>query len=355
MATTRIGLDQLPPATRTAVEEHTGPLLAVEESTKGFNSEIAARVTSATGTWHIKGLRTDHSRAWTQRREATVAPFLTNLAPALRWRVEAAGWDLLGFEALGGHHADYAPGSPDLPEVASLLRRLNETPCPDIELRRAEQRLEHYAAHPDDLHYFAGTHLLHTDLNNTNVLVNARAPKAIGPAWSTGPGPPAEQPGSTPPTGPSGSSPPDTPPHPPSTGPPKPPPGTPPPPKASPPSPQPTPTSGPRSATPTPTHGPCASRPPPTPGTQTVGLAERRSAGCHQPSRQRKARIPVDCSTGILACCALSRIRTCNLMIRSSSRIGQRRQYRPLLNSGEVVEYGGGCCGCGTPLLYSRW
>ncbi|MFJ5739579.1 aminoglycoside phosphotransferase [Streptomyces microflavus] len=190
MATSRIGLDRLPPAARAALEEHTGPLLTVEETAEGFNSEIAARVTSATGTWHIKGLRTDHPRAWTQRREATIAPFLTNLAPALRWRVETAGWDLLGFEALNGHHANYAPGSPDLPEVATLLRRLNETPCPDIELRRAEQRLEHYAAHPDDLRHFAGTHLLHTDLNNTNILVNDHAPQGnqarlVDWAWAT--------------------------------------------------------------------------------------------------------------------------------------------------------------------------
>ncbi len=81
MATTRIGLDRLPPAARAAVEEHTGPLLTAEETAEGFNSEIAARVTSATGTWHIKGLRTDHPRVWTQRREAAVAPFLTGLAP----------------------------------------------------------------------------------------------------------------------------------------------------------------------------------------------------------------------------------------------------------------------------------
>ncbi|MFF5336794.1 aminoglycoside phosphotransferase [Streptomyces sp. NPDC013181] len=190
MATTRIGLDQLPPAARTAVEEHTGPLLTVEEATEGFNSEIAARVTSATGTWHIKGLRTDHPRAWTQRREAAVAPFLTGLAPALRWHVEAAGWDLLGFEALTGHHADYAPGSPDLPEAASLLRRLGEAACPDSELRQAEQRLERYAAHPDDLRFFTGSHLLHTDLNNTNVLVDDDAPageraRLVDWAWAT--------------------------------------------------------------------------------------------------------------------------------------------------------------------------
>ncbi len=116
MATIRIGLDRLPPATRAAVEEHTGPLLTVEETAEGLNSEIAARVTSATGTCHIKGLRTDHPRAWTQHREATVAPFLTSLAPALRWQVETAGWNLLGFEALNGHHTDYAPSSPTSPK-----------------------------------------------------------------------------------------------------------------------------------------------------------------------------------------------------------------------------------------------
>lgn len=110
--------------------------------------------------------------------------------PTLHWRAEAAGWDLLGFEALTGHHADYAPGSPDLPEVAALLRRLGETPCPGIELRHAEQRLEHYAAHPDDLRYFAGPHLLHTDLNHANVLVDDHAPQGdrarlVDWAWAT--------------------------------------------------------------------------------------------------------------------------------------------------------------------------
>ncbi|NUW02234.1 aminoglycoside phosphotransferase [Streptomyces sp. CAI 127] len=190
MVTPRIGLDRLPPAARAAIEKHTGPLLTVEETTEGFNSEIAARVTSTTGTWHIKGLRADHPRAWTQRREATVAPFLTGLAPTLDWHVETAGWDLLGFEALSAHHADYAPNSPDLPEVAALLRRLGETPCPGIELRHAEQRLAHYAAHPDDLHHFAGPHLLHTDLNNTNILINDQAPQGdrarlVDWAWAT--------------------------------------------------------------------------------------------------------------------------------------------------------------------------
>ncbi|MEU8999817.1 aminoglycoside phosphotransferase [Streptomyces caniferus] len=190
MATLRIGFDRLPTTAQAAVEQHTGPLLTIVEASEGFNSEIAARVTSATGTWHIKGLRADHPRAWTQRREASIAPFLTGVAPALRWRVETGGWDLLGFDVLEGRHADYAPGSPDLQEVAALLCRLAGTPRPDIGLRHAEQRLERYAAHPNDLRFFAGDHLLHTDLNNANVLVNTRTSQGdqarlVDWAWAT--------------------------------------------------------------------------------------------------------------------------------------------------------------------------
>lgn len=50
MVTTRIDLARLPHAARAAIEERTGPLLSIEETAEGFNSEIAARVTSATGT-----------------------------------------------------------------------------------------------------------------------------------------------------------------------------------------------------------------------------------------------------------------------------------------------------------------
>jgi hypothetical protein len=126
----------------------------------------------------------DHPRIWTQRREAEVNPYVRGIAPALQWRIESDGWDLLGFDALDGHHADYDPGSPDLPKVAGLLVRLGEVGCPDIELRRAEQRLERYAARPADLRHFAGNSLLHTDLNNDNVLVDEWA-HLVDWAWAT--------------------------------------------------------------------------------------------------------------------------------------------------------------------------
>ncbi|MFI6409765.1 aminoglycoside phosphotransferase [Streptomyces sp. NPDC050548] len=184
MATTRITLEDLPLAALAAVERQTGPVLKTETVSQGFNSELATRVFTDSGSCFVKGLRADHKRVWTQQREAEVNPFLRGIAPALLWQVEEAGWVLLGFENLKGHHADYAPGSPDLPKVADLLRRLGEVSCPEVQLRRAEQRLQAYAAKPSDLEYFAGRSLLHTDLNDHNVIVDDSA-YLVDWAWAT--------------------------------------------------------------------------------------------------------------------------------------------------------------------------
>ncbi|MEU8922853.1 aminoglycoside phosphotransferase [Kitasatospora sp. NPDC048545] len=185
MTTTRIPYADLPVAARRAVETRTGPALKVESEAEGFNSEIAARLITQAGEYYVKGLRADHRRVWTQAREAEVNPYVHGIAPALLARVEAAGWDLLIFEAVDGHHADYRPGSPDLPKVVDVLRRLAETPCPPIELRYAEQRLARYAAWPEDLDHFAGNALLHTDWHNTNVLVTDQGARLVDWAWAT--------------------------------------------------------------------------------------------------------------------------------------------------------------------------
>lgn len=180
----RIDFEDLPAPVLAAVEERTGPILKVEAVGQGFNSEIGARIVTESGTRFVKGLRADHKRVWTQRREADVNPLLPGIAPALLWHIGEGEWDLLVFESLEGHHADYSPESPDLPKVAELLRRLGRIECPDIELRLAEQRLSRYVNHTSDLDYFVGNSLLHTDLNNTNVLVDDTA-YLVDWAWAT--------------------------------------------------------------------------------------------------------------------------------------------------------------------------
>ena len=97
----------------------------------GLNCGIAALLHTPTQTVFIKGLRSDHPRVATQRREAELNPHVAPIAPYLLWQLERDGWNILGFEHLDGRHVNLAPGSPDLPKLADV-----ETPpaqrCPGL-------------------------------------------------------------------------------------------------------------------------------------------------------------------------------------------------------------------------------
>ncbi|MBT2609910.1 aminoglycoside phosphotransferase [Streptomyces sp. ISL-87] len=159
-----------------------------ENAGGGLNSEIAAHIHSNAGTAFVKGLRLDHRRLWTQRREAEIAPYVEGIAPALLWRLEGAGWDLNAFEDVAGRHADYSPGSSDLPRIVELLKRLSQVKAPALGLRSMADRMQHHTTRAD---LFEGETLLHTDWFPTNVLVdqvgNVRivdwAWAATGAAW----------------------------------------------------------------------------------------------------------------------------------------------------------------------------
>ncbi|MFJ8730261.1 aminoglycoside phosphotransferase [Streptomyces bauhiniae] len=183
MPVDRIHWDDLPPGARAAVEQQTGAVLRVETVDAGANSGIAATVHTADATLFVKGVPLAHPQARTQQREAGINPYLPPSCPRLLWQVQAAGWDLIGYEHLVGRHADYAPGSPDLPLVARALLELQDTPCPDIELKRAEDRWSGYAGPAGTKSLFGDT-LLHTDLAPHNVLVTHRA-HLVDWAWPT--------------------------------------------------------------------------------------------------------------------------------------------------------------------------
>lgn len=177
--------DALPSGVRAAIEAETGPILKIENVSTGLNSSLSALAHTTGGVVFLKGLRTDHRWVWTQQREADINPYVTPLAPRLLFHVVADDWDVLGFETIDGHHADYSPGSPDLPKVTDALRELASLPCPDIELRHAEQRLARYVASPADAEDFAGNALLHTDWNNHNVLITHDRAHLVDWGWAT--------------------------------------------------------------------------------------------------------------------------------------------------------------------------
>jgi hypothetical protein len=181
---TRMPYDNLPPPIRLTIENAVGPVIATEPITDGLNSAVAAKLHTTTGSYFVKALPADHRWVWTQAREANIAAHVKPVAPAIVTRIADEGWDVLIFEALPGRHADYAPDSPDLPKIVDLIERIGDLPCPDLDLRRAEQRLQAYMNHPDDLAHFAGDTLLHTDWNPTNVIIDEQA-RIVDWGWAT--------------------------------------------------------------------------------------------------------------------------------------------------------------------------
>ena len=180
----RISYGKLPVVVRNQIEDATGAVRSATSVGEGLNSSVAALLSTSAGRYFVKALPSGHRWVWTQAREAGIAPYVNAVAPALCVRVVDRGWDVLVFEALEGHQADYAPGSDDLRHTADLLTRIGEIACPGLDLRRAEQRLQAYAE-AGDLRHFAGDALLHTDLNNANVILGADRARIVDWGWAT--------------------------------------------------------------------------------------------------------------------------------------------------------------------------
>lgn len=171
---------------RDLIQAQAGPVLRARTVPSGLNSQLAVVLDTDAGQVFVKGLRSDHPGVVRQRREAMINLHVLPLAPQLRWQAEGAGWSLLGFDYLPyARHADYAPGSADLPAVVHALNQLQRMPCPDLPVKRAEQR---WAAYLDDdaaRNLLAGKTLLHTDFNPLNVLMDAGTARIIDWAWPT--------------------------------------------------------------------------------------------------------------------------------------------------------------------------
>ncbi|MFB7899947.1 aminoglycoside phosphotransferase [Streptomyces xiamenensis] len=172
----------LPDTARAAVEHHTGPVHSAITAPAGVNSAVAATLHTAADTVFVKGVPTDHPQVRTQQREAAINPHLPAASPRLRFHVQAAGWDLIGYQHLTGRHADYTPGSQDLPHAAAALGELQAIGCPaGVPVKDARARWQRYT---DDAELFDGPALLHTDLAPHNMLITDRA-HLIDWAWPT--------------------------------------------------------------------------------------------------------------------------------------------------------------------------
>ncbi|MFI0961360.1 aminoglycoside phosphotransferase [Streptomyces sp. NPDC021080] len=183
MPTPRI--TELPDEVRSLIEKAGGRITDIGTVHAGLNSSIAVIVRTSTRTLFVKGLPLDHPRVWTQQREADIAPYVRGIAPELRWLVEADGWSLLGFQYVEGSHADFTPGSSDLPAVSAALAQLAEIPTPDVELKEMTHRLRGYVDDHADLMWFEGNSLLHTEWNPHNVLITKAGALFVDWGWAS--------------------------------------------------------------------------------------------------------------------------------------------------------------------------
>ncbi|MBO0854509.1 MAG: hypothetical protein J2P18_12160 [Nocardia sp.] len=164
--------EELPATTRAAVAAVTGPILQADSIIAGFSSQLATVIETSAGRTFVKGVRQQDPEVWTQHREAALARHVTPVGPRLRWQIAAGGWDLLGFEFIAGHFADYRIDS-DLADTATAMSALARLHCPpEVELKNAEVRWGAYLDEDAESEVFAGDALLHTDWNYSNVIID---------------------------------------------------------------------------------------------------------------------------------------------------------------------------------------
>ncbi|MEU0694793.1 aminoglycoside phosphotransferase [Streptomyces niveus] len=185
MSIPRIPYEHLPAEARHSVADKTGAVHHAATVSGGMNSGVASVLDTDSGSVFLKGIPGDHPQVSAQRREAAVAPHLPPSCPRLYWHLEVDGWSLLGYEVIDGRHADYTPGSPDLPLVEAALTELQAITAPaDIEIKDAMDRWAEYAP-PGTLQHFTGNALLHTDFAPDNVLITGNRARLVDWAWPT--------------------------------------------------------------------------------------------------------------------------------------------------------------------------
>jgi hypothetical protein len=183
----RVAWDDLPASLKHAIQARTGPITAIRTATAGQNSPLAAFIDTSDGRVFAKGMPSDHRRVITQAREAAIAPFVSDISPALLWHFDEAGWNVLGYQYAPGRHADYTPGSPDLDRLVQLMNALNKIKVPDDHgpFKRADDRWKPYLDDPESASAFAGPVLTHSDWTPDNVLISAHRAWLIDWAWPT--------------------------------------------------------------------------------------------------------------------------------------------------------------------------
>ncbi|MEU3599611.1 protein kinase [Streptomyces sp. NPDC006798] len=168
------------------VEPFTGSVKEMRPTERGFMSDVLVLIDGSLGRFFVKGVR---NRAGGRRdsliRERLINDSVQAISPRLRWHTENDRWTVLGFERVEAEPGRFEPGSPDLPVVLDLLRRVGEIPLPDMAADWHETRWDAFVANEAESKLFRGDSLIHGDVAPGNFLVGAEGGWVVDWAWPT--------------------------------------------------------------------------------------------------------------------------------------------------------------------------
>ncbi|MFD7130498.1 hypothetical protein [Streptomyces sp. NPDC059894] len=158
----------------------------IRRTERGFSSDLTAVVERARGPFFVKAMRNrPGGRRESLVRERRISAYVGPVSPPLLWDVEAEDWLVLGFEAVDGRSADFAPGSPDLSLVVDAIGGIGRLSLPRIAQEWTETRWDRFASDSSEAELFRGDSLLYTDIKASNFLVVERRVWAVDWAWPT--------------------------------------------------------------------------------------------------------------------------------------------------------------------------
>ncbi|MER5493391.1 protein kinase [Streptomyces sp. NPDC002490] len=167
--------DRLPaPDLLAQIERFTGPVKEMRPTKRGFSSDVLALVDGGLGRFFVKGIRNPAGGRREQfLRERLINESVHTVSPRLCWHVESSDWMALGFEQVEAEPSRFEPGSPDLPAVLDLLRRIGDIPLPDLVVDWPETRWDAFVADPAEARLLRGDTLVHGDVAPGNFLVGS--------------------------------------------------------------------------------------------------------------------------------------------------------------------------------------
>ncbi|MBH1938362.1 protein kinase [Streptomyces sp. AV19] len=173
---------------RALIRPYTGEVDQVHVPKQGFTTDFAAVIDSEKGSFFVKAMfNRPGGRRDSILRERAINPYVQPLSPRVLWSVDGddAGWIILGFEVIDGRDLDFEPDSPDLHIAVGLLNRAASLELPDVARDWREDRWDAYVRSEDELTFFRGDALLHTDINPSNTMVGDAGAWLIDWSWPT--------------------------------------------------------------------------------------------------------------------------------------------------------------------------